>query len=189
MLADAADASRRSDLRVLTLEPETLRDIAASFVSVAEACGIRERGEAMRASFLGNLAAISAAVAAPRESRGHRDRSAQVGSSTERDGGARAVNGSFTGGGGARPSCRRRTQAGLPNSPAGPSGPGQSKKSPLEECAESKKVFILEWLDPPFDAGHWVPEIERVRTRCISKLLSSTDAVGEEEDLWARRGA
>lgn len=21
------------------------------------------------------------------------------------------------------------------------------------------KVFILEWLDPPFDAGHWVPEV------------------------------
>ena len=21
------------------------------------------------------------------------------------------------------------------------------------------KVFILEWLDPPFDAGHWAPEV------------------------------
>jgi hypothetical protein len=26
------------------------------------------------------------------------------------------------------------------------------------------KVFILEWLDPPFDAGHWVPEVLLVRT-------------------------
>ena len=37
--------------------------VAESFVTVAEVCGEAERGEALRARFKGQLAAVSAAVA------------------------------------------------------------------------------------------------------------------------------
>lgn len=32
----------------------------------------------------------------------------------------------------------------------------------VEVEVPKKEVFMLEWLDPPFDAGHWVPEIQQV---------------------------
>jgi iron complex transport system substrate-binding protein len=29
----------------------------------------------------------------------------------------------------------------------------------LVGCRERRRVFVAEWLDPPFAAGHWVPEM------------------------------
>jgi iron complex transport system substrate-binding protein len=31
------------------------------------------------------------------------------------------------------------------------------------------RVLLLEWLDPPFDGGHWVPDLIRA-ARCIPAL-------------------
>jgi iron complex transport system substrate-binding protein len=73
---------------VVNLEPATLADVADSFVAVATACGVPERGVVLKREFEHKLDAVRAAtlgVAAPR-------------------------------------------------------------------------VLLLEWLDPPFNAGHWVPE-------------------------------
>lgn len=37
-----------------------------------------------------------------------------------------------------------------------------SRSAGVETAVPERRVFILEWLDPPFDAGHWVPEIQQV---------------------------
>lgn len=73
---------------VVNLEPQCLLDVANTFVTVATACGVEERGRRLARLFLDKLAAVRAA--------------------TE---------------GGLRP-----------------------------------RVLLLEWLEPPFNAGHWVPE-------------------------------
>ena len=88
--------------RVLSLEPQSLIDVASSFVAVANACGEPGRGTELHQQFLADLHTISDVVSGP----------------------ARSANGSFT----------------------------------------PPKVFILEWLEPPFDAGHWVPEVLSVCT-------------------------
>lgn len=73
---------------VLNLEPTTLAEVGATFEAVAAACGVPDRGAALRAAFDAKFTRLAAA--------------------TE---------------GGRRP-----------------------------------RVLLLEWLDPPFDGGHWVPE-------------------------------
>lgn len=74
---------------IINLEPNTLEDVAETFVTVAEACGVRERGEALREEFHGKLRRLRAAVA---------------------------------------------------------------------EASKKPRVLMLEWVDPPFDGGHWVPD-------------------------------
>jgi iron complex transport system substrate-binding protein len=41
-----------------------------------------------------------------------------------------------------------------------------------EHAPRRPRVFALEWLDPPFTAGHWVPQMIRIRTR--DKLVAPT---------------
>ncbi|CAB4796083.1 MAG: ABC transporter substrate-binding protein [Actinobacteria bacterium] len=74
---------------VLTLDPHTLGEVLGTILAVGEACGVRERAEALVESLERRVAAIRSAVAG-------------------------------------RPRPR---------------------------------VFVLEWPDPPFIAGHWVPEL------------------------------
>jgi iron complex transport system substrate-binding protein len=111
---------------VLSLEPESLSDVALSFHSVAAACGVPERGDALAAEFARDMHAISAAVAGP------------VASGVAKE----AVHLSAAGG-----------------------GPAPS-------------VFVLEWLDPPFNAGHWVPELVDVRPtqKCPRLCISGAGA-------------
>lgn len=47
------------------------------------------------------------------------------------------------------------------------SGPAEAEAA---AHSSSPKVFILEWLDPPFDAGHWVPEVLSVCT-CLAFVV------------------
>jgi iron complex transport system substrate-binding protein len=75
--------------RVVSMDPMTLDDVLASVIDVAEACGVRDRGEALVATARQRLAVTAAAV-------------------------------------------------------AGRAAP---------------RVFVLEWVDPPFLAGHWVPDV------------------------------
>lgn len=84
-------ASDVGGVKILSLEPESLQDVAETFVTVADACGVRDRGMKMRDDFLANLKLLGDTVA----------------------------NTSTT------------------------------KKRP--------KVLLFEWLDPPYDGGHWIP--------------------------------
>lgn len=86
----ARELASDSDIspEVVNLEPSTLADVAGTFLTVAEACGVPERGVALKRELERKLDAVRAAV------RG----------------------------------------------------------------ASTPRVLLLEWLDPPFNAGHWVPE-------------------------------
>mmetsp|Transcript_33284 Transcript_33284/g.72642 ORF Transcript_33284/g.72642 Transcript_33284/m.72642 type:complete len:653 (+) Transcript_33284:49-2007(+) len=89
--AIARMASKSSeDIQVMSLEPTTIREVAESFVTVAEACGVKERGEELQRKFLAGFEELQASTGA---------------------------------------------------------------------CSSHPTVLMLEWLDPPFDAGHWVPEM------------------------------
>ena len=77
-------------VKVLSLEPETLEDVAETFVTVADACGVHDRGVKMRDEFLANLKLLTKTV-------------------------SNATN----------------------------------KRRP--------RVLLFEWLDPPYDGGHWIP--------------------------------
>ena len=54
-LADALPSAPR----VVSLSPSTLDEVAESFVTVADACGVRERGVALRDEFRRNLESIA----------------------------------------------------------------------------------------------------------------------------------
>jgi diphthamide synthase (EF-2-diphthine--ammonia ligase)/ABC-type Fe3+-hydroxamate transport system substrate-binding protein len=79
---------------VLSLSPESLKDVADTFVTVADACGVPERGRLLRDQFWQQLRDLKETVQE-----------------------FRATN---------RPQPR---------------------------------IFLLEWLDPPFDGGHWIPHM------------------------------
>jgi iron complex transport system substrate-binding protein len=91
-----ADAAREAcaavgnPATVVTLDPHTLGDVLDGATAVAEACGVADRGRALRVALEGRVDAVRAAVASD----------------------------------GSRP-----------------------------------RVLVLEWTDPPFVAGHWVPDL------------------------------
>src|SRR5687767_7216444 len=89
------------DPGVLSLDPETLDEVLADLTRLADACGVRERGEALERKLRERLDAV------------------------------------------------RETVAGAPR----------------------PRVLALEWLDPPFIGGHWVPE--------MIGLAGGADALGE----------
>jgi iron complex transport system substrate-binding protein len=74
---------------VLSLDPETIGEMLADLERLAEACGVPERGRALRGALKDRLEAVKAAV----------------------------------------------------------------------KGAERPRALALEWLDPPFIGGHWVPEM------------------------------
>ena len=78
-----------SKIKILSLEPESISDVADTFVTVGNICGVRERGLALKQTFLGNLRKLKETV----------------------------IN---------------------------------------HNPASIAKIFMLEWLQPPFDGGHWV---------------------------------
>jgi diphthamide synthase (EF-2-diphthine--ammonia ligase)/ABC-type Fe3+-hydroxamate transport system substrate-binding protein len=79
---------------ILSLSPESLIDVADTFCTVADACGVPERGRLLRDRFWQQLRDLQQTVQE-----------------------FRATN---------RPEPR---------------------------------IFLLEWLDPPFDGGHWIPHM------------------------------
>jgi diphthamide synthase (EF-2-diphthine--ammonia ligase)/ABC-type hemin transport system substrate-binding protein len=83
-----------SDVTIVSLKPASLQHVADSFVTVASACGVQERGEKLRDRFLDDLNQLHAAI----------DRS-------------------------------------------------RDKEIP------KPSLLLLEWLDPPFDGGHWIPQM------------------------------
>jgi iron complex transport system substrate-binding protein len=82
-----------SSIDIISLEPTTLLEVADTFVTVAEACGVKERGVQLQTEFVTNLQLLQSTVTQHR---------------------------------------------------------GNQKRPTL---------LLLEWLDPPFDGGHWIPEM------------------------------
>ncbi|KAI2504767.1 Diphthamide synthase [Fragilaria crotonensis] len=79
-------------VQTVSLSPSNLEEVAATFVTVAEACNVRERGQKLKDKFWSQLRLIQAIV---------------------------------------------------------------EEIAPLPR----PKILLLEWLDPPFDGGHWIPEM------------------------------
>ena len=89
----AGGTSDVGGVKILSLEPESLHDVAETFVTVADACGVRDRGIKMRDDFLANLKLLNDTV---------------------------------------------------------------SKASTTQK---RPRVLLFEWLDPPYDGGHWIPDM------------------------------
>lgn len=99
---EASSPNGTSSLQVLSLQPTSLAAVAESFETVAVACGVGDRGVALRSDFEEQLRRVSEAVS---------------------------------------------SAAGDPPS-----------------------VLLLEWLDPVFDAGHWVPQQIEVAGCRVARL-------------------
>lgn len=94
-----ADTATTTDgVKVLSLEPESLQDVADTFVTVADGCGVHERGIKLRDEFMLNLQLLKDTV--------------DSALSTTRDNATTSTK---------------------------------------------PRVLLLEWLDPPYDGGHWIP--------------------------------
>lgn len=115
-LADGRDGNAR--VQLLSLEPETLDEVASTFSAVAAACGVPERGFRMEAEFRESLRLLGDTV-------------------------AKAVGGN------------------------------RNRKRP--------RVLLLEWLDPPYDAGHWIPQMIEA-AGCESVKIGSQSA--PQSDSW-----
>ena len=87
---------RPGQCKVISLEPESLVEVVDTFVTTAEACGVKERGEELKSMFWSDVSKVQEAVAL------------------------------------------------------------SSKKK--EGKHQQPRIMFLEWLDPPYDAGHWIPE-------------------------------
>ena len=103
---------------MLSLEPESLEEVITTFVTVAEACGVRQRGIDLARKFREGMEQVSHAT-----------------SISKRD------------------------------------------KKPT--------VLFLEWLDPPFDAGHWIPDMLE-RSGCVSALPSSKSTQKSIQLSWEK---
>jgi iron complex transport system substrate-binding protein len=94
---DLLDEQEESNVKVVSLSPHSLADVAENMLTVATACGIPERGVAVKEAFLGNLRLLQETIERARDA--------------------------------------------------------PTTKIP--------RIFLLEWLDPPFDGGHWIPGMMR----------------------------
>ena len=101
---------------VVSLEPQSLTDVASTFVTVAEACGVPARGAELQESFFSQIEMVGRAV------------DSDSASSSSFSGGEGGTDGRGDGGAG-----------------------GGGKIRP--------RVLLLEWLDPPYDGGHWIPDL------------------------------
>ena len=91
------DEDETMDAIIVSLKPTMLNEVADTFVTVAAACGVPERGTELRDKFLDDLSKLNVAI----ESHRAKD---------------------------------------------------QPKPS----------LVLLEWLDPPMDAGHWIPDMMQI---------------------------
>jgi iron complex transport system substrate-binding protein len=99
---------RPGQCKVISLEPESLEEVVDTFITVAEACGLKERGEELKAKFWNDVSQIQEAV----------------------------------------------------------------KLSSKKTDGKQPRIMFLEWLDPPYDAGHWIPDMFEL-SGCTSSLDAS----------------
>jgi iron complex transport system substrate-binding protein len=116
-------ASLPSAPAVHAFEPHTLDDVGASFEAVAAACGVPERGAALRAGFDARLAAVRAAAATATTATGR-----------------------------------------------------------------TPTLLLLEWLDPPFDGGSWIPDMVRA-AGCQPAMNAGAGGAKSVGHSWAEVAA
>ncbi|KAL7510346.1 hypothetical protein ACHAXN_012028 [Cyclotella atomus] len=102
--------------KVLSLEPESLEDVADTFVTIADACGVRERGVELRKRFFDDIDKVSKIVST--------------------------------------------------------------------NCTKVKPptVMFMEWIDPPFDGGHWIPDMIE-RSGCTSSISTASKSTMKSTQL------
>jgi diphthamide synthase (EF-2-diphthine--ammonia ligase)/ABC-type hemin transport system substrate-binding protein len=93
---------------VISLQPNTLNQVADTFVKGAKTCGVQDRGEALKKEWLANFEKLQTAIQQNRDS---------------------------------------------------------SKSLP--------RMLILEWLDPPFDSGHWTYQM--IDYACVKMAKQKTE--------------
>ena len=106
-----------SDVKVVSLKPTSLQDVADSFVIIASACGVLERGQKLRDKFLDDLNRLHATI----------------------------------------DDCHDKEQP-------------------------KPSLLLLEWLDPPFDGGHWIPQM--MDFACVEKALPK-ETEKSQQITWA----
>ncbi len=98
-----------TNVKIISLDPHSLRDVAETFLIVAQVCGVTPRGQIMRDDFLYKLDKISDTLAEARSN----------------------------------------------------------------QNMTKRRVLLLEWIDPPYDAGHWIPDMIEA-AGCISCKINPT---------------
>ncbi|KAL7572345.1 hypothetical protein ACA910_021558 [Epithemia clementina (nom. ined.)] len=118
---EGSTSKANNDIQILSLSPQSLPDVADTFVAVANACHVPERGIQLRQDFLDQLQALQSTIQ------------------------------------------QHTTSINL------------------------SKVLILEWLDPPFDAGHWMWDMvdhavaKRVELKPTTATATPTNSTSEGE--------
>jgi hypothetical protein len=116
---------------VVNLEPNTLEEVVGTFALIAEQCGVPERGAALTAVFRAEMAALTHAVAGTTTTSTTTTTAATAAATVATD----SINDNPL----------------IANVQVGASA----------LTATGPTVLLLEWLDPPFDGGHWVPDLIR----------------------------
>jgi hypothetical protein len=109
-----------NECKIVSLEPETLIDVVSTFITIADVCGVKERGVQIATKFWKDVECIHDAIASS------------------------------------------KTRSVIASS----SIPPPSSKLP--------RVLFLEWLNPPYDAGHWIPYMIG-RSGCTLAIISDNN--------------
>ena len=123
--SENSDDNQEVIVDVVALQPTTLHEVADTFVTIAKACGVLERGIKLKDDFLSNLKALQAAI--------------------------------------------------------------QTNRKNNQDASTMPSMFILEWLDPVFDSGHWtyqMMEYACVRTARPGKKTHKALVI-EWDDVYA----
>ena len=107
---------RPGQCKVLSLEPESLVEVVDTFCTVADACGVKERGVEIKLLFWEGLRQVL-------------------------------------------------------------------KATTMTANKQKPTVLFFEWLDPPFDAGHWIPDMLE-QSGCVSALSQSKPTRKSTQLSW-----
>jgi iron complex transport system substrate-binding protein len=139
---------------VLTLDPHSLDDVLDSILIVGQRAGVADRAERLVGGLRARLARVAASVAGAGAAGAAVAGAGAAGASVA---GASVAGASVAGMSGAGMSVAGMSVAGMSvagMSAAGASGAGASGGGPGRP-----RVAVVEWVDPPFSAGHWVPDL------------------------------
>jgi iron complex transport system substrate-binding protein len=126
---------------VLTLDPHSLDDVLDSILIVGQRAGVADRAERLVGELRARLARVAASVAGAA--------AAGAGAAGAGAAGAGAAGAGAAGAGAAGAGAAGAGAAGAGAAGAGASGGGQGRP----------RMVVVEWVDPPFSAGHWVPDL------------------------------
>ena len=113
--SDNSDEIQETVVNVVALQPTTLHEVADTFVTIAKACGVLDRGMKLKDDFLNNLKALQEAI--------------------------------------------------------------QANRNNSQDSSTMPTMFILEWLDPVFDSGHWTCKLTagrqpvKVMSECLKCIV------------------